>query len=222
MTRAMMETFLTQVEPFRELDPPTRRRIVDQCIEKRYEKGETIFHEGEQAEAVWVVKEGRVHLMKFSPGGHASTTCVMAPKEIFCCLPALDRRPYPVDAVAATPATLVRIPVAAFHDTMRSHPLFNQRAICLFCDRLRQVEGKGCAIYDSVERRIAQVLLTLQKKFGNTIPLTRQEIAELAGTTVETTIRILGHMKTQKILTSCRGSTTLQQPAKLQAIAEHV
>jgi len=215
-----MEAFLAQVEPFRTLPVAARQQIAALCAEKRYAKGETVFHEGEAPEAVWVVKEGRVHLMKFTAGGHASTTCVMAPKELFCCLPALDRRPYPVDAIAATPTTLVRIPITAFHELMAKHPLFNQQAICLFCDRLRQVEGKGCAIYDSVERRIAQVLLTLQKKFGNTIPLTRQEIAELAGTTVETTIRIVSHMKQQKILTSTRGSTTLRDPAKLQALLD--
>ena len=215
-----MDTFLANVEPFRALAPAERKRIAALCTEKRYDKGETIFREGDTADAVWVVKTGRVHLMKFLPNGHASTTCVMAPKEIFCCLPALDQRPYPTDAVTATPSTIIRIPIAAFQELRDRNPLFSQQAICLFCDRLRQVEGHGCAIYDSVERRIAQVLLTLQKKFGNTIPLTRQEIAELAGTTVETTIRILSHLKQQKVLTAARGSITLQQLRKLQALVE--
>jgi len=215
-----METFLASVEPFRSLPIAERQRIASQSIEKHYDKGETLFREGEKAESVWIVKAGRVHLMKFSATGHASTTCVMAPKELFCCLPAMDRRPYPTDAVAAVPSTIIRIPMAAFHELLGKHPLFNQQAICLFCDRLRQVEGKGCAIYDSVQRRLAHVLLTLQKKFGNTIPLTRQEIAELAGTTVETTIRMLSHMKAQRILTSGRGQTTILHLDKLQALLE--
>ena len=216
----MVEQLLAHVEPFRALSVAERQRIAAASTEKRYGKGETIFREGEPAEAVWIVKEGRVHLMKFSSAGQASTTCVMAPKELFCCLPAMDRRPYPTDAVAAAPTVLIRIPMATFHELLGKHPLFNQQAICLFCDRLRQVEGKGCAIYDSVERRIARVLLALQKKFGATIPLTRQEIAELAGTTVETAIRVLSHMKTRQLLTSNRGSITLLHTAKLQQLID--
>ncbi len=70
-------------------------------------------------------------------------------------------------------------------------------------------------VYDSVERRLVQALLTLSKKFGATIPLTKHELSELASTTVETTIRVLSQLKKQGILTSSRGSTTITKPAQL-------
>ncbi|HLD78788.1 MAG TPA: Crp/Fnr family transcriptional regulator, partial [archaeon] len=181
-----------------------------------YAKGETVFREGQPAESVCVVKEGRVHLMKFLEGGQASTTCVMTKGETFCCLPALDRKPYPADAVAAVDSVVVRIPTSAFHELLARNPTFLQDSLCLFCDRLRQVEQKSCMIYDSVERRLAQALLTLSKKFGNTIPLTKHELAELANTTVETTIRVLSHLKKDGIIKSSRGSTTIVKPSSLE------
>ena len=139
--------------------------------------------------------------------------------EPFCCLPALDRKPYPVDAVAAADSTVVRVPLSAFHQSLQKNPVFLQESLCLFCDRLRQVEHKSCMVYDSVERRLAQALLALSKKFGATIPLTKHELAELASTTVETTIRVLGQFRKRGIITSTRGSTTIAKSDQLKRLA---
>ena len=214
-----MEHFFSGVEPFKRLSPGERQRLASVSREKRYAKGETIFRAGEPADAVCIVKEGRVHLMKFLEGGQASTTCVMTPGETFCCLPALDRQPYPVDAVAAADSVVVRVPTSAFNALLEKNPAFRRDSLCLFCDRLRQVEHKSCMVYDSVERRLAQALLTLSKKFGSTIPLTKQELSELANTTVETTIRVLSQLKKQGVITSSRGSTTIAKPDQLQRLA---
>lgn len=187
--------------------------------EKRYAKGQTIFRTGEPAEVVCLVKEGRVHLMRFLDSGQASTTCVMTAGETFCCLPALDRKPYPVDAVAAVDSTVVRIPTTAFHELLQKNPAFLQESLCLFCDRLRQVEHKGCMAYESVERRLAHTLLTLSKKFGPIIPLTKHELAEMANTTVETAIRVLSQLKKRGVVQSSRGSTTITKASHLQELA---
>ena len=214
-----MEQFLAHLDLFKRLTPAERQRLAARSRERAYAKGETIFRAGDPADAICVVKTGRVHLMKFLESGHASTTCVMAPGETFCCLPALDRKPYPVDAVAAVDSIIVRIPTSAFHELMQKNPAFLQESLCLFCDRLRDVEHKSCMVYDSVERRLAQALLTLSKKFGSTIPLTKHELAELASTTVETTIRVVSQLKQQGILKTSRGSTTIVKPDRLQHLA---
>ena len=213
-----MAQFLESVELFKHLSATERQRLTAAAREKRYAKGETIFREGDPATAVCLVKDGRVHLMKFLDGGQASTTCVMTRGETFCCLPALDGKPYPVDAVAAVDSTIVRIPTASFHELLQHNPTFLRDTLCLFCDRMREVEQKGCTVYDSVERRLAQTLLTLSKKFGKTIPLTKHELAELANTTVETTIRVLSHLKKRGIIKSSRGSTTLVKLEQLQRL----
>ena len=215
----MMDRLFSTVEPFKRLTPAERQRLEAVSREKRYAKGETIFRAGDPSEAVCIVKEGRVHLMKFLEGGQASTTCVMTEGETFCCLPALDRKPYPVDAVAAVDSVVVRIPTTAFHALLEKNPAFLQGSLCLFCDRLRDVEHKSCMIYDSVEQRLAQALLTLSKKFGPTIPLTKHELAELASTTVETTIRVLSQLRKRGIIKSSRGSTTIAKPDELQRLA---
>ena len=115
-------------------------------------------------------------------------------------------------------SVILRIPTRAFQGLLQTNPAFLKDSLCLFCDRLRQVEHKGCVMHSSVERRLAEELLKLTKKFGDTIPLTKHELAELANTTVETTIRILSQFKQQGIVTSSRGATTIVQPQRLQAL----
>ncbi len=215
-----MERFLGTVEPFKRLSLAERQRLAKTVREQHFAKGETIFRSGEQSDAVWVVKSGRVHLMKFFPDGKASTTCVMTAGETFCCLPALDRKAYPADAVAASDSTVIRIPSEAFHQAMGRSPAFTQDTLCLFCDRLRQVEHKSCMVYEPAEARLAQILLSLSKKFGPTIPLTRQELAEMAGTTHETAIRMLSRFKEQGLIRSARGTTTILQAQKLAELLQ--
>ena len=214
-----MDTLLSQVEFLKPLTAAERQRLVALSREKRYAKGQTIFRAGEPSEAIWIVKVGRIHLMKFLESGQASTTCVMKDGEPFCCLPAMDRQPYPVDAVAAVDSVVYRIPLDAFHELLQKNPAFLRASLCVFCDRLRQVEHKSCMSADPVDHRLAHVLVELSKKFGRTIPLTKQQLAEMAGTTVETTIRILGQFKKRGLITSSRGSTTLAKLDRLQDLA---
>ena len=216
-----MGPFLATLEPFKRLPTAEQSRLAQVATERSYAKGETLFREGQRSDAVWVVKTGRVHLMRFLADGKASTTCVMTAGELFCCLPALDRKRYTADAVAAEESTVIRIPADAFHHAMGRSPAFTQETLCLFCDRLRQVEHKSCMAHEPVEQRLAHVLLALAKKFGPTIPLTRQELAEIAGTTHETAIRTLSRFGKQGLIRSARGKTTVLHPEKLSALLDH-
>ncbi len=197
------ERFLRTTAPFDTLPPEEARRLAELSFEKSYQRGETIFLEGSPSHTVWIVREGRVHLEKFHSGGKTSTTCVMAQGEVFCCLPALDRQSYPATAVAKTGTKIIGIPSQAFSELMAKYPSFSQRALCLFCNRLRHVEEMGgCRTFESAERRVVNTLLMLEKKFGPGIPLTREEIAELSGVTVETAIRTTSLLKKKKLISS--------------------
>ncbi len=206
-----VELFLRQAELFKNLPLKERERIACRSLERAYSKGQIVFHEGRRSDSVWLVMEGRVHLLHYLASGRAQTTCVMAPGETFCCLPALDGGTYPATAVAATKAKVLQVPSRLFHELMRSSPAMLQKALGLFCSRLRQVEARGCLAQEPVDQRIAHTLSTLQKKFGVEIPLTRQEIAELAGTSTETAIRTLSRFQRRGWLRSARGRIRILQ-----------
>ncbi len=218
LRRHDLELFLKETDLFRNVSAKGRQQIISYVRERSFAKGETLFIEGRPSDSVWLVKEGRVHLLHHLLEGRVQTTCVMAPGETFCCLPALDKGAYPATAVAATKATVLQIPTRIFHELMGKSPQLLQETLCVFGGRLRQVEAKGCMIHDPVERRIAQALLTLQKKFGDTIPLTRQEIADVVGTTVETVIRTISRFQKEGWIRSTRGNVQLVKPESLSQL----
>lgn len=211
-----LELFLKQSELFRQLTAKQRERLAAFSHERGYSKGDVIFHEGRPSDSVWLTLEGRVHLLHHQPEGRVQANCVMTPGETFCCLPALDHGVYPATAVAATKTRILQIPTQAFHELMKSSGPLLQETLCVFSSRLRQVEARGCLVHDPVERRIAQALLTLRKKFGDTIPLTRQEISELAGTTVETVIRTMSRFQQEDWVRSSRGKIQLLRVDSLE------
>jgi CRP-like cAMP-binding protein len=214
--------FLKDLEPFKQLSAVELTNLTQVAREKHYDKGETIFHEGQPSEYVWLVKTGRVHTVRVHSNGKVSTSCVMAPGEMFCCLPTLDQKSYPADAVAAAKTAVIRIPANVFRDSMTRSQEFNKETLCLFCDRLRQVEFKGCMVYEPAEERFAQALLALAKKFGPTIPLTRQELAELTGTAPETAIRVLSRFGKEGFVRSTRGKITILRTDKLSELLNHI
>jgi CRP-like cAMP-binding protein len=80
---------------------------------------------------------------------------------------------------------------------------------------------------EKVERRIASILLKLIEKAGEkdekgitlTMHLTRQDIAEMAGTTVETTIRVMSRLKKEGVLKSIEGKIVILNIERLTEIS---
>ena len=214
-----LELSLKQSDLFSRLSLKERQQVASLSHERSYEKGEVIFHEGRPSDSVWLTLEGRVHLLHHQAEGRVQATCVMTPGETFCCLPALDQGIYPATAVAATRAKVLQIPHHLFQEALKGSPGLLQQTLCVFTGRLRQVEAKGCLVHDPVERRVAQALLALRKKFGDSIPLTRQEIAELAGTTVETAIRTISRFQQEGWVCSSRGKVQILQPDSLARLS---
>jgi CRP-like cAMP-binding protein len=213
-----VELFLRTLPIFRRLSASDRQHLASFATVQHVERADVLFHEGRPCDSVWVVMEGRFHLLRHHPEGRTQAYCVMTPGEMFCCLPILDRGVYPATAVAATPGKVVRIPLEMFRSFMDRQPALLQETLCVLSGRLREVEAKGCLMHDSVERRIAQTLLALRNKFGDTIPLTRREIAELAVTTLETAIRTIVQFQQAGWVRSSRSKIEILKPESLKAL----
>ena len=103
----------------------------------------------------------------------------------------MDGGAYPVTATAAVDSNVFEMSGSLFREILKTHPEFSGPALDQFCGRIRDAACESCAVIDEVPARLASRLLQLDRQFPGAIPLTRREIGELAGTTVETTIRCL-------------------------------
>jgi CRP-like cAMP-binding protein len=130
----------------------------------------------------------------------------------------LDGKPYTADALVVEPSVILRIPGDFFRELVGKNSSFASQVMCTFCDRLRQMEGRACQALDPAQFRMARLLLTLGEKFQEGIPLTRQEMAEIAGVTVETAIRIMSQMRKKGIIRSSRKMTRVIAPEKLREL----
>ncbi len=97
-----------------------------------------------------------------------------------------------------------------FLGLMDKYPEMSKAVVTQLSKRLRQAKDMQVFDQESVEKRILHILVNLVTEFGNTIPLTRREIAEMTGTTVETCIRTFSELEREGLVSSSRGKITVK------------
>jgi len=198
-------------------------------IEKHFGKDEYIFFEGDPSSWIGVVLEGRVKMIKHSENGKDVVLDLIAPGEMLGEMAAFNGEPYPATAQAMEPTVVAIIHQDDYLRLLKQYPALALRMIEELGRRLREAQEtiKSMAV-ERVERRIARILLKLAATTGLSseegivieLPLTRQDIAEMAGTTVETAIRTMSKFRKRGLVQTKRGRVTILQPHELVKIAE--
>ena len=211
---------VTQSIPLLDSIPARERaRTASVCSRQSILKGQRIFEEGQPVDAVWFVVRGCVYLVKRMSPKTAVTVFILTPEESICGISALGYPTYAVGAVAATDAVMMRIPRQIFLRWIKAYPAFAVAMLSRSCARLRHMSEAVAIAHAPVEQRLAYVLLRLRKSFGSTIPMTHQELAQLAGTRWETSIRTLARMRQRGWVQTGRGRITVAQPQALTTTA---
>ncbi len=181
----------------------------------RYPKGTVLFRDGEPAQDLWIIRRGWVRLVKKTTDSKALTLDLVTPKDRLLGLSAFSEKTYLASAITATPVEVVRIPAKAVREVLQSDAKFASCVTRIFSHRFHHMAQAYATAFAPVEQRIASVLLRLNEDFGATLPVTRREVAELAGTTVETAIRVTNRMRKENLLLMQRGKIVLMNPKGL-------
>jgi len=227
---------LGQSALFALLSAEERARLAQQSVRRHYEKDEYLFLEGDPARWVVLVTAGRVKMIKHSESGRETILATFGPGEIVGEVAVLVGEAYPATAQAMEPAVTLSLSRAAYVDLVRSHPELAWALIEELGRRLQQAhEAIRSLSVEKVERRVARVLLRMANTAGErledprapgavriTIPLSRQDIADMAGTVIETAIRAMSKFQKQGYLETRDGRIVLLQPHQLVAIAEEL
>jgi CRP-like cAMP-binding protein len=170
-------------------------------VEEAHRGREYVFMEGDPAHWVCVVRSGHVKIVRHSRIGKDVVLDLLGPGEVFGAVAAIEQRPYPASAQATEPAVILKVPAEAMIALSERHPAIIREIALMIGRRLRAAHDavKSLAV-DPVESRLAAALLRLAEREGARdrrgllLPfhLTRQSLADMSGTTVETTIRVLG------------------------------
>ncbi len=211
---------------FRTLSSADREAVAAATREQAIAAGKTIFREGQPADGLWAVKEGLVHIIKSGPDGREIVLEIIAPGELFGAVVALENRPYPASAVAAEASVVWRLSASVARELCLKHPTLRSAILEQVTSRLRGAHERLRSLaLERVEQRLARMLLTLADKIGQdkdgltVLNVTRQELADMIGTTVETTIRITSKWQQGSVISSSRHQIGLTDRAALKKIA---
>jgi CRP-like cAMP-binding protein len=196
-----------------------------------HERGAFVFHEGQPADAVHVLLRGHVKVVRETEDGQEIILRLIQAGEIFGGAGGWGEETYPATGITLDDSTVLQLPSTGFTTLVASHPDFAMVMIRELSVRLREAEARIRELQaERAERRIARALLRLANKTGTRteagievgLPLSRQNLAEFAGTTLSTASRILSAWDRQGLIVAGRERVTIVVPHKLVVIAEEL
>ena len=208
------------------LSEDDRRALEPLCELQAYEKGSSIFAEGDPAENIHFLLLGRVKIVK-SAGDRDVILEILGPGEPVGAVAVFQRRPFPARAVALEPSGIVTIPSHEFFALIEKRPEITRRLLAGLTLRLMSLNRRLADMTGSVEHRIGRLLATLAERLGQKagrgvfipLALSRQDIADLVGTTVETAIRVMSRWQKEGLVETEKKGFRIPDPGALAAVS---
>jgi len=214
---------------FAGLEPAELDTILSEARSVRYGKGSPVFEQGEDAQSFFLLLHGHVRASKMTAAGQQVVVRYVTPGEIFGVAMAIGLSKYPATATAVDDSVVLTWPSAAWPRLVAQHPALATNTLQTVGTRLQESHTRVIEMStQQVERRVAHALLRLAKQAGRKVeqgveidfPISRQDIAEMTGTTLHTVSRTLSSWEQQGLIESGRQRIVLCDPHKLFQLAE--
>lgn len=216
---------------FRALDEAGRAALAASARKVSLRKGQALFQQGAGADAVYLVLGGQVKILETGEDGRSVVLRVEGPGALLGLIAALGVDRYPITAQALEPAWAARWSGKDLEAVMNRFPAIALSLLPMVLGRLRELQDQYRELAtERVERRVARAVMRLARNSGQRTdegvridaPLTRQELAEMAGTTLFTASRLLSQWTSSGVLASRGKRLVIRQPHALARIAEDV
>lgn len=214
---------------FHNLSPAQLKEILSSAHCLEVERRSFLFHQGEPANFFYVLLEGNARLSQITPEGRQVIMHTFSPGDVMAIIVALANGEYPGSAEATTDSIFLSWDRGEAMRLMECYPRLAVNGMGMVAGRFWELQNRYRELATQrVERRVAHAILRLDRQ-GNgrksqqiapTLALSRQDLAEMTGTTLFTVSRICSQWEQQGILTTGREQITLLQPEALTAIAE--
>lgn len=200
------------------IEPAAIERLVGSSHMAYAERGEPIWMAGAKSEFSAVVGVGFVKMTKSTPQGTEMSVELLGPGQAFGLMAAIEGRDFPLSATAVTNTWYLKIPTRELQAIYADSSTLKDQIVRTIGPRLRKAHEMMSRLSSGkVEERIAAVLFILADSYGHqtkngielAVPLTRSDISEMAGTTTETTIRVLSRWQKDGIVSTERHVITI-------------
>lgn len=212
---------LRQCRYFKSLDDAAIAKLALRSRRAAFEKGELVFSKGEPADGVYLLIEGEIALEASSPSGHVVSFAVVHAGAVFGELAALDDAPRTADARARQEATLIKISVRAFKESITENPAFVMAVIRDLINKLRRTDAQIENIsFRNLQARLARLLLDLTSNGQASISATQAELADMLSATREKVNGHLQSLQTASAIALRRGAVDIRDRKILEAFAQ--
>jgi CRP-like cAMP-binding protein len=214
---------------FRRVGPEDRRRLSSVAHVRSYARSDTLFREGDPSDAFYTIVSGRVKIFKILPSGKEVILEIFGAGDPLGAIAAYEGRPFPASAVALEDTTCLILPRGAFFAMLEQHPSLVRGLLSGMTQRLIELTNRLAELSGGrIETRLARLFLKLADNSGRpdrgglfiAMPLSRQELADLTGTTIETCIRIMSRWGKQNVLLTEKDGFLVVDRAALEQAAE--
>ena len=213
---------------FRALSPDDRARLAEVSAVRSYRKGEALFTEGDASDFLYTILAGRAKVIKSVPSGKEVILEIFGPGDPIGAVVAYEGRPYPATAIAIETTTCLLVRRVPFFGLLERHPTLVKGFILGLTQRIVELTKRIPEVAGGrVETRFAHLFLKLADKMGRPGPegvlipmaLSRQDLADLTGTTIETCIRIMSRWGKEGTVRTEREGFVLLDRAALEKLA---
>jgi CRP-like cAMP-binding protein len=222
---------LRKVPLFRDLSNQALSELTSVAHVREARPGKTFFQEGNPAESFFVVRTGTVKLSQLAADGQLVVLRLIGPGDAFGGAAAFGGGLYPATAEAVTAASAFEWPGGEMASLMERHPRLAINVARFIAARLHELQTQYRQLAtEKVERRVARALLRLVQQAGRRVetgvtidlPLSREDIAQMTGTTLYTVSRILSRWESEGIVDSVRQRVTVLTPHALVTLADEL
>ena len=189
-----------------------------------YKRKGIIFREKQYPHYIYLVHKGKVKTYKVNEQGKEYITKIYVPDDFFGYLPMFENRPYTETAEALEGSEIYQIPKSDFTQLLNGNWTIAMRFIQLLSNDIIENEQRMIDLaYNSVRKRVAQALLFVKEKYKDLsaqphIAIGREDLASIAGTSIESAVRALSDFKTEGLIDITNKDIALLNVARLEAI----
>ncbi|OGO39504.1 MAG: hypothetical protein A2Z03_09540 [Chloroflexi bacterium RBG_16_56_8] len=205
--------------------------VAQKGLERSIEEGGVFFFQGDPAKYAYVLTSGRAKLLQTNPAGQQVNLRTLNAWEMFGALGAVrEQAAYPATAQALEDSTALAMESSFIHELVQTRPYLSFGLMRLMTGYIQEMQHRYRELAtEKVERRIARALLRLTSQMGTKsaeggieLPFTRQELAEMSGTTLYTVSRVLSEWERQALVEAGRERVVIRSPHGLVQIAEEL
>jgi CRP-like cAMP-binding protein len=221
---------IRQSSLFHAVNQDTLLLIQKKSLDRSVEEGEYFFLQGDKATHAYVLTQGRVKMLEISPDGSQVALRIITPGQTFGGIALLNPpEGYPASALAMEDSAALVWDTQSLRELVEIDPSISLNTMQIMHGYIQELQQRQHALVSQrVEQRIAHTLLKLASQSGKktekgvliVIPLTRQDVAEMSGTTLFTVSRTLKEWERQGVLETGREKVLIRDPHGLVRIAE--